>query len=313
MSRSKRDRSLARNINGIVLLDKPYGMSSNGALQQVKRLFHAKKAGHTGALDPLATGLLPICLGEATKYSQFSLDADKEYLVEAYLGKISRTGDAEGEITDCAPIPTDIAQRISDVLPRFLGTITQTPPIYSALKIQGVPLYEYARNGEEVEVKSRQVTIHSLEYLSFDGERLKLRVLCSKGTYIRSLMMDIGTALGCGAYVSDLHRTFVDGFSREAITLEALTLCAEEGIEALDSHLWSTDTALQHLPILRTDADDYQTLKFGLCVKGTLSQKFEPEEGDFVRLYNENNHFLGLAYKNKDGLYQPKRLISFED
>ncbi len=202
-----------QNISGVLLLNKPYGLSSNTALQKAKRIFNAAKAGHTGTLDPLATGLLPICFGEATKFSSFLLDADKEYVATIKLGAATTTYDAEGEITSTATVTSSQAQ-ILDCINSFLGKITQYPPIYSALKVNGRAMYDYARSGEQVEVKSREVTIHELELLKFiNNDEFTLRVLSSKGTYIRSIAHDIGQKIGCGAHLSGLIRTKTNQFN----------------------------------------------------------------------------------------------------
>jgi len=213
-----------QNISGVLLLNKPYGLSSNTALQKTKRIFNAAKAGHTGTLDPLATGLLPICLGEATKFSSFLLDADKEYIATIKLGVATTTYDAEGEITANNKVTSSNAE-ILECINSFIGKITQYPPIYSALKVKGRALYDYARNGEEVEIKSREVTIHELELIEFISEdEFNLRVLSSKGTYIRSLAHDIGQKLGCGAHLSGLVRTKTNHFNiQQSKTLEELS------------------------------------------------------------------------------------------
>ena len=208
-----------RKIDGVLLLDKPFGFSSNGALLKCRWLLQAEKGGHTGVLDPFATGLLPLCFGEATKFAQRMLDADKGYRATITLGQISSTLDGEGEITDSGAAPADLEQ-IMLVLRQFIGLIIQTPPMYSALKVDGKPLYEYAREGVVLERKSRQITIYELNVVSYEAPVLVVDVLCSKGTYIRVLAEDLGRALGCGAYLSGLRRTLTGGFKLEdAITL----------------------------------------------------------------------------------------------
>jgi tRNA pseudouridine55 synthase len=203
-----RVKKVWQQIDGVLLLDKASGLSSNDALQKARRLFSAAKGGHTGTLDPLATGLLPLCFGEATKFSADLLDADKTYEAEVRLGEVTDTGDAEGQVTASFAVDVDLVA-ISAVLPRFTGPIRQIPPMYSALKRDGRPLYELARQGIEVERAARDITIHALECLEFTGQRLVLRVSCSKGTYIRVLAADIGQALGCGAHLTALRRTRV--------------------------------------------------------------------------------------------------------
>src|SRR5579862_9142002 len=226
---------IKRQIHGILLLDKPLGMTSNAALQKVKRLFNAKKAGHTGSLDPLATGMLPICFGEATKFSQFLLESDKCYQVEAKLGVKTRTGDAEGEVIAVKPVMDLTCERLEAVLSQFVGQIQQIPPMYSALKIQGKPLYELARQGIEIPREARSVQIYRLQLIDFQAETLKFEVQCSKGTYVRTLVEDIGELLGCGAHVSALRRTVVLPYNEiKMYTLDALEEIHQQfGMDAL--------------------------------------------------------------------------------
>lgn len=218
-------RSKRRDVDGILIFDKPLGMSSNAALQKVRWLFNASKGGHTGSLDPLASGVLPLCLGEATKFSQYLLDADKTYITEARLGMTTSTGDAEGEVLEIKPCQVTLAE-VQALLPRFTGEIEQIPPMYSALKHDGQPLYKLARAGETVERKPRSVTIRQLTLLGLEGDRLRLQVHCSKGTYIRTLVEDIGAALGCGAHVAELRRVQAGPFDlARAVTLEHSRRC----------------------------------------------------------------------------------------
>ena len=219
----------SRSISGVLLLDKSLEITSNQALQRVKRLYQAKKAGHTGSLDPLAHGMLPICLGEATKFSHFLLESDKEYKVIAKLGEITATGDAEGPIIEKRDIYPFSEQELIAVLNRFKGAITQTPPMYSALKHQGQPLYELARKGITVERKSRQIHIYDLQLVEYSLNQLTLRVKCSKGTYIRSLVEDIGLALGCGAHVVHLRRVSVAHFKAEHMVTDATLQLVKKG------------------------------------------------------------------------------------
>jgi tRNA pseudouridine55 synthase len=302
MSRKRKDR---RSVHGIVLLDKPLGLSSNQALQKVKHLFNATKAGHTGSLDPLATGLLPLCLGEATKVSSYLLDSDKYYETVAQLGARSTTGDAEGEKIDQRPVPDLSDAEIEAVLQGFRGEIDQIPPMYSAIKKDGRRLYELARQGEEVIREPRRVTIFQLELTGRDKDRLHLRVGCSKGTYIRSLVEDIGEALGCGAYVDYLRRTGVSPYLEpEMWTLEALEQRAEQGIDALDASLIPIETALTHLPAVHLTDEAAQRLSLGQVVEaGPLP------EGELFRLYQGEDRFLGLGKPTEDGRIAPKRLI----
>jgi tRNA pseudouridine55 synthase len=238
-----------RRVDGILLLDKPLGVSSNHALQRVKRLFNAQKAGHTGNLDPLATGVLPICLGEATKVSAFLLDADKRYLGKVKLGVRTRTADAEGEVIETREVGELDEARVRAVLQRFLGEIEQVPPMHSAIKVDGQPLYKLAHQGLEVERKPRRVTIYSLDLLSIAGDILEIDVRCSKGTYIRTLAEDIGEALGCGAHLAGLVRTEAGPFRlEEAVDMPSLEHLAEEGHQVLDGLLQPVEGALEDWP-----------------------------------------------------------------
>jgi tRNA pseudouridine55 synthase len=236
----------ARPINGILLLDKPLHLSSNQALQKVKHLLQAKKAGHTGSLDPLATGMLPICFGKATKLAQSFLGADKQYTVTAKLGETTATGDAEGEVLETKPVPSLTAEDLQTVLAKFKGEITQIPPMYSAVKIAGKPLYQLARQGITVERQPRAINIYALELVELSLPLMTLKVHCSKGTYIRTLAEDIGQALGCGAYVTALRRTTVGHFSSDTmLTIEQLIeLYEAEGLAGLDRQLLAAQVPL---------------------------------------------------------------------
>ncbi len=298
-------RKKGRDLNGVLLLDKPLGDSSNGVLQRVRWMYNAKKAGHTGALDPLASGMLPICFGDSTKFAQYSLDADKTYEVTATLGIRTTTSDADGEVVakDDTPISED---QFSAVLPQFRGDIQQVPSMYSALKHEGKPLYHYARQGIEIERPARPITIFKLELLSFAYPEAKMRVHCSKGTYIRSLVDDIGQVLGCGAYVTRLHRTQVAGYDDlPMFSLEHLqTLTeSEDRFVALDALLLPIDQPILHLPKLSLREGD--TPKF---LQGQTLKSYQGE-GD-VRVYDGNgNRFLGVAQLDGTQALQPKRLI----
>ncbi|EJT84802.1 tRNA pseudouridine synthase B [Pseudomonas putida S11] len=243
-------KRIRRNVSGIILLDKPLGFTSNAALQKVRWLLNAEKAGHTGSLDPLATGVLPLCFGEATKFSQYLLDSDKGYETVMQMGQTTNTGDAEGEVLQTREVTVGRAD-IEALLPRFRGQISQIPPMYSALKRDGQPLYKLARAGEVVEREARSVTIGRLELLECEGTRARLSVGCSKGTYIRTLVEDIGEALGCGAYVAELRRTQAGPFAlAQTVTLEELEQAhAEGGNEALDRFLMPLDSGLQDWPL----------------------------------------------------------------
>ncbi len=303
----RRRRTRGRNIQGIVLLDKRPGITSNTALQEVKRLYQAAKAGHTGSLDPLASGLLPLCLGEATKFSAFLLNADKTYWTELKLGETTSTGDAEGEILERRPVPPLDAGRIEQVLARFRGPQSQLPPMYSALKHQGQPLYKLAREGKEVAREPRAIVIHRLDLLAHEASRLVLEVACSKGTYIRTLAEDIGQALGCGAHVTALRRLAVGPFRiDDAVELEELLAASDSGgLEALDGYLLPMEAAIGDRPELRLSEDAAYYLRKGQAVLVPRA----PTEG-LVRLYQSNGEFLGIGQIMDDGRVAPKRLIS---
>lgn len=294
-------KRIKRPVDGVLLLDKPVGLSSNQALQQAKRLYQAAKAGHTGSLDPFATGLLPVCFGEATKFSHFLLDADKTYCATMRLGATTTTGDTEGEIVTTAEVNVT-REKMEEVLRGFLGEIYQVPPMYSALKHQGKALYEYARAGIEIERPARAVTIHHIELLELDQPSATIRVSCSKGTYIRTLAEDIGKALGCGAYLTQLRRT-VSGFFdvSRAVTLEALKAMQ---LEERDAILLSPDCMLQDLPAVALDNDS----TYYLCQGQSVWQPGKLQLGD-VRLYGQEQRFLGLGEVTPDGKIAPRRLV----
>lgn len=300
-------RARGRDVSGILLLDKPAGISSNAALQRVKRLFFAKKAGHTGSLDPIATGLLPICLGEATKVSAYLLDADKGYRVTVKLGQQTATGDCEGEVIETRPVPNLTPADVEAVLAQLRGEIEQVPPMYSALKKEGRPLYELARQGIEVERQARRVTIHALALLALRGDEMDLEVHCSKGTYIRTLAEAIGERLGCGAHVQQLRRTRTGGFDlAQAITLETLEGLRDEGpAEGLDPYLLPMDSALQAWPDVSLTRDMVYYLRHGQAVLVPRA----PTQG-LVKLYGNHDEFLGIGHILDDGRVAPKRLIA---
>ncbi len=287
-----------RRVDGVLLLDKPPGITSNDALQKARRFFSAEKAGHTGTLDPMATGLLPVCFGEATKFSADLLDADKTYEATLRLGVTTTTADAEGEPLETRPVSVGEADILA-VLPRFTGPISQVPPMYSALKRDGRPLYELARQGIEVERTARDVIIHELALLAVSGEDVSLRVSCSKGTYIRTLAEDIGKALGCGAHLTALRRTRVGPLDLcRARTLAEIEACAEAGREAL---LLPVDTLLQGLCAVELDTAAALRFGNGNPVAGML-------EG-LCRVYAEGR-LLGLGRGDGAGLIHPKRLLA---
>jgi tRNA pseudouridine55 synthase len=302
-----RRRAKGRDVHGILLLDKPAGLSSNYALQRVKRLFNANKAGHTGSLDPIATGLLPICLGEATKVSAYLLDADKGYRVTVRLGQKTSTGDREGEVTESRPVPSLSEAHVKEELAGFIGEIEQIPPMYSALKRDGQPLYKLARRGIEVERRPRRITIHSITLLELRPEELVLEVICSKGTYIRSLAEDIGARLGCGAHVSALRRILTGGFSLErAVTLEQLAQMRADDVppEVLDKLLLPLDSALLDWPAVTLNKEMSRYLRQGQAVLVPRA----PTAG-LLRVYGPGEKFLGIGRILDDGRVAPKRLI----
>jgi len=285
-----------RDINGILLLDKPLHLTSNLALQKVKHLVCARKAGHTGSLDPLATGMLPICFGEATKFSQYLLNADKAYQVTAQLGSKTTTSDAEGEVIATASVPEYSTAQIEAVLDQFRGPIMQVPSMYSALKHQGQPLYRLARQGVEVERQARPVTIYELKLLAQTADTLELEVRCSKGTYIRNLVEDIGESLGCFAHVSALRRLYVDPFEHAPM----LTL---DEINA-DTKVLAVEEALRALPVIRLASASAFFIKNGQAI-----QVEAPEYEGVVTLYDDHGSFLGVGDCFKDGRIMPKRLL----
>jgi tRNA pseudouridine55 synthase len=301
-----RRRARGRPVDGILLLDKPLGITSNDALQQVKRLYFAQKAGHTGSLDPLADGLLPICFGNATKLSAFLLDADKRYWVRVRLGEKTTTQDAEGEVIETRPAEHIGEADVRAVLPRFLGEIEQLPPMYSAVKHEGQRLYKLAREGKEVARTPRRITIHSLELTKFESPEFELLVHCSKGTYVRTLAEDIGEALGCGAHVVGLRRTGVGPYGDEhMITLERLKTLYEEDKFQLDKLLIPIDTALANWPAANLNDDAAYYLKMGQPV---LVPK-APTAG-WVRLYGPDGGFIGVGEVEDDGRIAPRRLMT---
>lgn len=304
MARKRKGRA----VHGILLLDKPTGMSSNAALQVVKRLFNAQKAGHTGSLDPLATGLLPVCLGEATKITSYLLDSDKKYQGTAKLGVRTNTADAEGDVLQTRPVPVLSDDTIEMALDSFRGEISQIPPMHSALKLNGKPLYELARQGIEVERKPRNVTIFELKKLEFGNDELELFVHCSKGTYIRTLAEDLGEILECGAHLKSLRRVAAGPFDiKQSITLGKLTEIAEQGgVGELDQLLLPMHNALADWPEINLTANSAYYVRQGQPV---LVPK-APSNG-WVRLMGENpNDFIGVGHILDDGRVAPKRLVN---
>ena len=299
-------RADRRRVDGILLLDKAVSISSNRALQQMKHLFHARKAGHTGSLDPLASGMLPICFGEATKISGFLLDADKRYQVVCRLGVTTDSGDADGEILQRQPVPPLDAARIEQALQALRGSILQVPPMVSALKHQGQRLYKLARQGIEVERPARAVTVHELLLESQpSSDSLALSVHCSKGTYVRSLVESIGQDLGCGAHVTDLRRTALGPFTADAmVSAERMQeLATDGGLAALDAQLLPVERGLSGWPDVRLARDAAGFL----CQGQAVWTAGLPEPG-LVRVFGPDG-FLGMGRVADDGRLQPHRLM----
>ena len=302
-----RPRKKGRDVHGVFLLDKPQGVSSNDIMQKVKRLFKANKAGHTGALDPLATGMLPICLGEATKFSQFLLDSDKRYVVTAKLGERTDTSDAEGQVVQSREVNVAEADILA-ALPAFRGEILQVPTMFSALKHNGKPLYEYARAGITVEREARPITIFELKFIDYQAPFLTLEVHCSKGTYIRTLVDDLGEALGCGAHVTMLRRLAVADYPiEEMMPIEDLALLADSFPSSeLDRLLLPMDTAVASLPQLNLTAEQTKAVGFGQRVKFENPQALS----GLVRLFSENGQFLGIAEITIGNIIRPNRMVN---
>jgi len=304
-----RRRRAGRDVGGIVLLDKPTGAGSNEVLQIVKRLYRAAKAGHTGSLDRQASGLLPICLGEATKLSGFLLNADKRYHSVFRLGARTSTGDTEGEVLQTRPTDAVTRAGVEAVLARFTGAIEQVPPMHSAVKHRGQRLYKLAHQGVVVEREARTVHIRALELRGVEDDLLEVEVLCSKGTYIRTLAEDIGEALGCGAHVHSLRRTGSGPFRAEdMVTLETLRECAERGLDALDALLRPMDSAVAGWPEVRVP----ETVAFYLRKGQPVLVPRAPTQG-WVRIYRDRSDaqgaFMGVGEVLDDGRIAPRRLI----
>ena len=299
-------RRKGRNVNGVVVLDKPAGSSSNDCVQRVKRLFAARKVGHTGSLDPLATGVLPLCLGEATKFSQYLLDSDKRYFTQVRLGVATNSGDSDGEVIAERPVAGITHSRIDAALDAFRGKIEQVPSMFSAIKHQGQPLYKLARQGIEVEREARPVTIYSNDIVSFADDSLTLDIHCSKGTYVRTIAHDLGEALGCGAHVFALRRTMAGPYGEEdLITFEQLEQSHAE--RCLDSLLRPIATTVGQWPQVALSAAPAFYLKQGQPVLVPHS----PTHG-WVRLYentDDDGHFIGVGEILDDGRVAPRRLI----
>ena len=298
---SKRNKN-GRDIDGFLILDKASGQSSNTALQKIKRLFDANKAGHTGSLDPLASGLLPICFGQSTKVAQFLLDDDKRYFVKGKLGEVSDTGDSEGEISKYGPTKKVDEAAIKDCLKTFVGVISQVPPMFSALKKNGTPLYKLARKGIEVERTPREVSIYEIQFISLEDDILTLEVCCSKGTYIRTLIEDIGKYLNCGGHVIELRRI---GFAHldiaQSKTFEDLK---EMNLSELDRLLIRSDEMLPNLKSVYLDYDQSTDIKFGRKIK--CNDLNTPQK---IKIYDSNKRFVGIGESNNLSEVLPKRLF----
>lgn len=302
----RRRKHRGRKVNGILLLDKPVGITSNAALQQVKHLFKAAKAGHTGNLDPLACGLLPICFGEATKISAFLLDANKVYVGTCKLGVTTTTADAEGDVIETRPVEDVDERRVMEILEQFTGEIEQIPPMHSAIKHQGQPLYKLAHQGIEIERQPRKVTIHELKMLRLEGDELEIFVHCSKGTYIRTLAEDIGEQLGCGAHLINLRRTAAGPFSEQGmVTLDTVKGLAEQGLDALDGVLLPMESALEGWPSVNLSDTSLYYVRQGQPVLVPQA----PTHG-WVRLFSPSEEFIGVGCILDDGRVAPKRLLN---
>ncbi|EPU0991967.1 tRNA pseudouridine(55) synthase TruB [Cronobacter turicensis] len=307
-----RPRRRGRDVHGVLLLDKPQGLSSNDALQKVKRIYNANRAGHTGALDPLATGMLPICLGEATKFSQYLLDSDKRYRVIARLGQRTDTSDADGTVVEERPVAFS-EQELQDALESFRGDTMQVPTMFSALKYQGKPLYEYARQGIEVPREARPITVYELLFIRHEGDELVLEVHCSKGTYIRTIIDDLGEKLGCGAHVIYLRRLAVSKYPVERmVTLEQLNALLEEAqtreiapSELLDPLLMPMDSPAADYPVVNLPLTSSVYFKNGNPVRTSDA----PSEGLVRVTEGEAQKFLGMGEIDSEGRVAPRRLV----
>ncbi|UHQ21689.1 tRNA pseudouridine(55) synthase TruB [Lysobacter sp. 5GHs7-4] len=301
---SKKPRTVFRALDGLLLLDKPPGLSSNQALQQVRHLFRADKAGHTGSLDPLATGLLPLCFGEATKIAGLLLGARKAYETQAVLGTVTDTDDADGAVLLQRPVPELDDAAIEAALAPLRGDIRQRAPIYSALKQGGEPLYAKARRGETIEAPEREVSVHALRVLERDGARLRLHVECGSGTYVRSLVRDLGETLGCGAHVATLRRLWVEPFAQPRMfTLDELRALAEQGEAALDACLLPIEAGLAGFERVQVDAEAQRRIGYGqsvACAEG---------EPGLVAIFDTDGRCLGLGQRDAQQRLQPQRLF----
>jgi tRNA pseudouridine55 synthase len=302
----KQKKRIRDDVNGILLLDKPAGISSNSSLQYVKRIYNAKKAGHTGSLDVPATGLLPICFGEATKVCGYLLNANKKYRVRCKLGETTTTGDAKGDILSVKPIPKITKIKLTEIFENFIGNIQQIPPMFSALKHNGERLYKLAYKGIEVERKARNVTIYNIELFNVYSDCFDIEVFCTKGTYIRTLVEDIGKEIGCGAHVLTLLRLESGPFNQlDSISLKKIEYIAEKGQQALYNLLLPMDAALKDIPKIRLADEEVYCLSLGQSVTTSGLAK-----SGQLRIYNSSQQFIGLGEATEDGKIYPKRLIN---
>ena len=303
---ARRSKIKGRNVKGVLLLDKPPGLTSNDALQTVKSLYRARKAGHTGSLDKAASGLLPLCFGEATKFSGFLLNADKHYRTIFQLGIQTSTGDTEGDVVFRGETGKLTRKRVEAVLAAFLGTVVQVPPMFSALKHKGQRLYKLAHQGLEVDREPREITVHSMDLLDYRGDELELDIRCSKGTYIRTLAEDIGKELGCGAHVKALRRIGVGPYSDEnMLTVPELEGIAETGMQGLDELLLGIDSVVQDMPCVNL----VDSVAYYLCQGQPVTVPRAPTRG-MLRIYTEDDRFLGVGEVLADGRVAPKRLLA---
>lgn len=308
-------RRKGRSVHGILLLDKPSGCSSNQALQRARRLFNAAKAGHTGSLDPLATGMLPVCFGEATKLSQFLLDAQKSYVAEMRFGVTTHSADSDGDVIDERPIPENLTLKTFDaVCQQFVGDIDQVPPMVSALKVNGQRLYKLARQGVVIEREPRHVTVMELNVLALNGESARIDVRCSKGTYIRSLVADIGEVLGCGAHVTALRRTSVAPFEgQKMVDLSELEIASNASDNQIDRYLLPLDAGLGHLSSLTLETDTAAAYRHGQSVPCSLVDQEKTPVGGLSRVYDLHNKLLGLGEISDCGTsVSPRRVLQYE-
>ena len=302
----KNKKFFFNDINGILLLDKSSGISSNNSLQRVKRIYNARKAGHTGSLDVPATGLLPICFGEATKISGYILGSDKKYYAKCKLGETTTTGDASGDLLEKKEFPAMKESELIKILTKFIGNIEQVPPMFSALKYRGVRLYKFAYKGITVERKARDIKIYDINLLNVENDYFEMEVFCSKGTYIRTLVEDIGIKIGCGAHVLTLRRKETGPFHElDSFTLEKIEEISKKGLDALFSLLLPMDMALKNIPQIQLKKEEALSISQGrsVVVDGL------PDAGE-LRIYNSLSQFIGMGEVTEDGRVSPKRLIN---